>query len=161
MTQLRQDMANALNARNFGQIAAFESSIAAFENAQRANRTREVQIGQYVQSICTADYFDQTFGQKWVKAIVRKYAAKVPSVDSLARQTGADFSSDVQRLFGAATLDKALDYGRRLSETVIDNHQEARDGKTLSEMGAEVASVHGLRNDVSVLKRAQRKFGQH
>jgi len=160
MTQLRQNMANALNARSFSQLAAFESSIVERENAQRANRTREIQIGQYVSSICNADYFDQTFGQKWAKAVVRKYSAKVSAVDTLARQAVADFSSDVQRLFGAATLGKALDYGRRLSEAVVDNHKEARDGKTLSEMGAEVASVHGLRNDVAVLKRAQRKLGQ-
>lgn len=160
ISQLRQNMANALNARNFSQIAAFESSIADFENAQRANRTREVQIGQYVQSICSVNYFDQTFGQKWMKAIIRKYAAKVAGVDLLTQKTVADFSSDIQRLFGAATLDKALDHGRRLSESVIDNHKEARDGKTLSEMGAEIALVCGLRNDLSVLKRAQRKFGQ-
>ena len=160
MTQLRQNMANALNARSFSQMTAFESSIVERENAQRANRTREIQIGQYVSSICNADYFDQTFGQKWAKAVVRKYSAKVSAVDTLARQAVADFSSDVQRLFGAATLGKALDYGRRLSEAVVDNHKEARDGKTLSEMGAEVASVHGLRNDVAVLKRAQRKLGQ-
>lgn len=160
MGQIRQEIVNARAANDFGKIPAFEAQISEAENSQRANRQREMQIGQYVASVCNKQYFDQTFGSGWVKGIVRRHSANVAGVDAKARMLTADFSSDIQRLFGASTLDKALARGIQLAESVADNHREARDGKTLSEMGSEVAYISGLRNDIIVLKRVQRKYSK-
>ena len=157
MGQIRQNIGIAKASRDFSSIPSFEAQVLEAENSQRSNRQREMQIGLYVASICNTDYFSQTYGSAWVRSMIRKHGSTVASADVSVITLSSDFSADVQRLYGAATLEKALSKGRQLSDAVVENHKEARDGKTLSDMGAEVAYVNGLRGDIVVLKRAQRK----
>lgn len=157
MGQIRQNIGIAKASRDFGLIPSFEAQALEAENSQHSNRQREMQIGLYVASICNTDYFSQTYGSAWVRSMIRKHGSTVASADVSVMTLSSDFSADVQRLYGAATLEKALSKGRQLSDAVVENHKEARDGKTLSDMGAEVAYVNGLRSDIVVLKRAQRK----
>lgn len=155
--QILQEIGLAKETRDFTKIASFGERLAQCEKVRLEKRQYEMQVGQYVQSVCQESYFGMTFGKEWVRAMNKRHGARIPEAATVAAQKSADFANEIVRLYQAANLEKALKKGAGLSAGVIDNHREAADGKTVDSMGAEVAAIHQVRSAIAVLERIRRK----
>lgn len=151
LLRLRQDVARAKETRDFSQIASFRTRLAAAEQAQRSARDYEMQVGEYVASVCQQAYFDQTFGKAWVRQMTKTYGAKIAEAAAVAARRSADYSGEIVRLYQGATLEKALRKGAGLATAVRDNH--------VAETGAEAAALSEARRALHVLERVARKNG--
>lgn len=155
--RLKQDIFLAKETRDYAKIASFKTRLENFERIRLAQRKYEMDVGRYVESVCMKEYFDQTFGKGWIRQMNRKYGLKISVAANESMVKSADFTREIVRLYQGRDLDRSLEKGTMLSQAVIDNHREARDGKTVSEMGNEVAALYEVRKSILVLERIQRK----